>query len=157
MSPPEKTPSPIQTESASCAPCHFGIFWDATIDNGCGEWLESPYGQEAGGETCQGLHMPARGATRFASVNAGGLERAPTRNRSHRMLGISDESFMQEAAELIAEARWTPGGIPVEAVVTNDHTGHNLPSDSSLRNLILLVQAPDEEVAIASAGGRAVT
>jgi hypothetical protein len=33
----EDTYSSLQTESALCAPCHFGTFWDTTIYNSFGE------------------------------------------------------------------------------------------------------------------------
>ena len=34
---------PLIEESQFCAPCHFGVFWDALIYNSFGEWLESSY------------------------------------------------------------------------------------------------------------------
>jgi mono/diheme cytochrome c family protein len=144
VAPGEDTYSPIQTESAYCAPCHFGVFWDTTIYNSYGEWLDSPYNERGNGRSCQDCHMPALGASRFASVEAGGLERDPTQILSHRMLGIRDEVFMREAASLRALADWHSDGIEVRVTLTNDNTGHKLPSDSPLRNLILLVRGENE-------------
>jgi len=33
----------LEEESAFCAPCHFGTFWDTVVYNSFGEWLASPY------------------------------------------------------------------------------------------------------------------
>jgi nitrate/TMAO reductase-like tetraheme cytochrome c subunit len=144
VAPGEDTYTPIQTESAYCAPCHFGVFWDTVIYNSYGEWLNSPYNDPEQGQTCQDCHMPALGATYFAIPDAGGLERDPERIRSHKMLGVQDEQFMQQAASLAASTTWQDGNIRLEVEITNDNTGHKLPSDSPLRNVILLVQASDE-------------
>ncbi len=51
---------------------------------------------------------------------------------------------MQQAASLTASTTWQDGHIRLDVEITNDNTGHNLPSDSPLRNVILLVQANDE-------------
>lgn len=41
--PMEDTYLPLIAESAFCAPCHFGQFWDTVVYNSFGEWLASPY------------------------------------------------------------------------------------------------------------------
>ena len=144
VAPGEDTYSPIQTESAYCAPCHFGVFWDTTIYNSFGEWLASDYSDPEEGQTCQDCHMPARGTTHFAVADQGGLTRDPETIRSHRMLGITDPEFMRKAVSMEASADWSDEGISLSVTVTNDNTGHNFPSDSPLRNAILLVQAGDK-------------
>jgi hypothetical protein len=76
VAPGEDTYSPLQQQSRFCAPCHFGMFWDTTIYNSFGEWLESPYSAEDG-KTCQDCHMPHLGATYFALPDKGAAERDP--------------------------------------------------------------------------------
>ena len=72
VAPGEDTYSPLQRESAFCAPCHFGVFWDTVVYNSYGEWLASPYSDADTGRTCQDCHMPPLGATQFATTDAGG-------------------------------------------------------------------------------------
>ena len=72
VAPGEDTYTPIQKESAYCAPCHFGKFWEVEIYNSYGEWLDSPYSDPETGQTCQDCHMPPGLNDRFASIDAGG-------------------------------------------------------------------------------------
>jgi hypothetical protein len=144
VAPGEDTYTPIQTESLYCASCHFGVFWDTVIYNSYGEWLASPYSDPESGKTCQDCHMPPSGASHFALSEEGGLERDPDRIASHRMLGVTDEAFMQEALDLDIDATWESGVLEVEVQVANNNTGHKVPTDSPLRNVILLVGAFDE-------------
>ncbi len=59
--PMEDTYLPLIEQSAYCAPCHFGVFWDTVIYNSYGEWLDSPYSSASyeGARTCQQCHMPS--------------------------------------------------------------------------------------------------
>ncbi len=143
VAPGDDTYSPIQTESVYCAPCHFGFFWETLVYNSYGEWLASPYSDPDSGKTCQDCHMPPRGTKLFATPAAGGQERDPERIASHRMLGATDEAFMRAAATLEVEAEWAMDALALEVRVTNDNTGHKLPTDSPLRNVILVVRAFD--------------
>lgn len=143
VAPGEDTYSPLQTESQFCAPCHFGVFWDTVIYNSFGEWLASPYGDPDTGQTCQDCHMPSLGATHFARPDQGGLERDPATIPSHRMPGALDEQLLQNAVTLTVAAGWDRDAVAVEVSLTNDLTGHHVPTDSPLRHLILTVQATD--------------
>lgn len=147
VAPGEDTFSPIQRESAFCAPCHFGVFWDATIYNSFGEWLASPYSDPQTGKTCQDCHMPPSGAEYFALPEQGGVQREPHTIFSHRMPGAADEELLQNAVSLQVSARRDGETIIVDVTLTNDQTGHHVPTDSPLRQMILLVQAqePDGE------------
>jgi len=144
VAPGEDTYSPLQRQSQFCAPCHYGAFWDTLVYNSYGEWLASPYSDAGSGQTCQDCHMPPRGAAHFALADCGGLERDPATIYSHRMPGASDESLLQNAVDMRATARLEGDRITVRVDVTNDRTGHHVPTDSPLRQLILLVQATDE-------------
>jgi hypothetical protein len=143
VAPGEDTYSPWQEQSQICAPCHFGIFWDTLVYNSFGEWLESPYSDPETGQTCQDCHMPPLGVNYFARPDQGGLDRDPDTIFSHRMPGAADEELLQNAVSIEVVGRRTPEEIVVEVILTNDQTGHHVPTDSPLRQMILLVQARD--------------
>jgi len=143
VAPGEDTYSPLQQQSQFCAPCHFGIFWDTVVYNSFGEWLESPYSDPETGQTCQDCHMPPLGVTYFAIPEAGGQERDPSTIFSHRMPGASDEILLQNAVTMEINAKRQGNQILVTVSITNDQTGHHVPTDSPLRHLILLVEASD--------------
>jgi len=153
VAPGEDTYSALQTESQICAPCHFGIFWDTLIYNSFGEWLDSPYSDPEAAQTaglsesksCQDCHMPPLGVTQFVRTDKGGLQRAAETIFSHRMPGVSDEELLQNAVTLDATAEIQDGLIVVEVTITNDKTGHHVPTDSPLRQVILLVEVSDSE------------
>lgn len=141
VAPGEDTYSALQTESQYCAPCHFAVFWDTTVYNSFGEWLSSPYSDPDTGQTCQNCHMPALGVDHFARLDAGGLVRDPAAITSHRMPGAADETLLQNAVTLQANAIRQKGQVDVSVTLINDQTGHHIPTDSPLRHLILLVEA----------------
>jgi mono/diheme cytochrome c family protein len=143
VAPGEDTYSPLQARSQFCAPCHFGVFWDTVIYNSFGEWLESPYSDPETGQTCQDCHMPTLGAIHFARPDQGGLARDPATIFSHRMPGAMDEELLRNAVTLTATAQLEDEMVVVQVDITNDQTGHHVPTDSPLRHLILLVQATD--------------
>ena len=140
----EDTYSPLQTESAICAPCHYSKFWDTPIYNSFGEWLASPYRNPETGQTCQDCHMPRLGVTQFATTEAGGIEREPSTIFSHKMPGADAEYLLQNAVTMNVEAHKENDKIFVEVEIINDKTGHHVPTDSPLRHMILLVQVTDE-------------
>jgi hypothetical protein len=132
---------PLEEESAFCAPCHFGVFWDVVVYDSYGEWLRSPYSDPQTGQTCQDCHMPVTDATTFVLPEKGGLERPPGRIFDHRMPGAMDEELLQNAVALTATARFDGDAVVVQVDVTNDKTGHHVPTDFPGRHLILLVEA----------------
>jgi hypothetical protein len=145
VAPGEDTYSPIQTESAFCAPCHFAVFWDTTIYNSYGEWLQSPYSDPQSGKTCQDCHMPPLGSTQFATHEAGGLTRDPATIFSHRMPGALDIDLLQDALDLQVNMQRSEKTLEVIVSLYNDNTGHKIPTDSPLRHLLLLVEAVNNE------------
>jgi len=144
VAPGEDTYSPLQQESAFCAPCHFAVFWDTTIYNSYGEWLASPYSDPVSGKTCQDCHMPVGQADRFALVEAGGLQRDPETVFSHRMPGAADVPLLQDALTMTVSAGLEGEEVQVQVELFNDNTGHHIPTDSPLRHMILVVQAYDQ-------------
>jgi len=73
----------------------------------------------------------------------GGVERDPMTLRAHSQLGASDVEFLQNAVTLAVQTSSDAGTVLVEVAITNDKTGHHVPTDSPLRHLILLVEATD--------------
>jgi len=136
---------PLIEESAYCAPCHFGVFWDTVVYNSFGEWLESPYSDPETGKTCQNCHMPPVDYEYFVYPEKGGLHRDSNRIFSHRMPGAMDEEFLQNAVTMTATARLEGDTVVVQVDIINDKTGHHVPTDSPLRHLILLVCATDAQ------------
>ncbi len=145
VAPGEDTFSALQTESQICAPCHFGVFWDTLVYNSFGEWLESSYSDPDTGQTCQDCHMPSLGITQFARSEKGGLQRAAETIFSHRMSGAADEDLLQNAVTLDVAAQIQDEQLVVDVTITNDRTGHHVPTDSPLRHMILIVGATDPE------------
>ena len=140
---------PLIQESAFCAPCHFGVFWDTVIYNSYGEWLHSPYSDPLTGATCQECHMPAPTlidgiAMTNVAPGRGGIERDPNTLRSHAQLGASDVKFLQNAVTMEVQAISSADRVTVDVAITNDRTGHHVPTGSPLRHLILLVEAVDD-------------
>jgi len=146
--PEEDTYLPLIEESAFCAPCHYGVFWDTVIYNSYGEWLSSPYSDPLGGKTCQECHMPAPTLLEGQPITnvapgKGGIERDPATIHAHTFPGAGDETLLQNALTMDATAIYEEPRLSVRVTLTNDRTGHHVPTDSPLRQLILLVQARD--------------
>ena len=148
--PEEDTYLPVIETSEYCAPCHFAVFWDTVIYNSFGEWLHSPYSDPgfAGAKTCQQCHMPAptlldgKPMTNVAP-GTGGVERDPLTIHAHTFPGAMDEQLLQNAVSMTTTAHLGGSTVVVKVDITNDQTGHHVPTDSPLRHLILLVQTTD--------------
>jgi hypothetical protein len=144
VAPGDDTYTPIQQESQFCAPCHFGNFWDTPIYNSFGEWLDSPYSDAKTGKTCQDCHMPTGKNDHFARLDKGGVIRDPQTIFSHLMPGASDVELLQNSVTMNVDADIEGERLVVDVQIENDKTGHHVPTDSPLRQLILLVNATDE-------------
>jgi hypothetical protein len=136
---------PLESESAFCAPCHHGVFWDVLIYNSYGEWLDSPYSDPDTGQTCQNCHMAPVDYDYFTYPEQGGEIRNRSGIFSHYMPGAADPEFLAEAAQLEVEAEVRDGQLVIEATVINHNTGHKLPTDSPLRQVLLVVEAVNEQ------------
>jgi len=146
----DDTNLPLLQESRFCAPCHFGVFWDTVVYNSFGEWLDSPYSDPETGQTCQQCHMPSPtlyngdAVTNIAPGN-GGVERNPSTIHAHLQRGPNDEVFMQKSLAMNVSAAIDNNTVVVTVTITNDNTGHHIPTDSPLRHLILVVEAADSQ------------
>jgi hypothetical protein len=145
VAPGEDTYSPLQNQSQYCAPCHFGTFWDTVVYNSFGEWLDSPYSNPETGKTCQECHMPPGQNNHFARLDKGGVIRDPQTIFSHQMPGAANEELLQNAVNMDVKADRHNEQLVVTVTITNDQTGHHVPTDSPLRHLILVVRATDSQ------------
>lgn len=146
---------PLQEESAFCAPCHYGVFggvastYDVAggvvIYNSFGEWLESPYSDPETGQTCQDCHMPTVDYDYYVYPALDGLHRDPDRIHDHYMPGASDETLLQNSVTMTTTAQVEEDVVLVEVSITNDKTGHHVPTGVPLRHMILVVQATDAD------------
>lgn len=147
--PGEDIYSALQDKSQFCAPCHSGQFWDVKIYDSFGEWLRSPYNDSVSGQTCQDCHMPHTGATVFVQLPPDTTEVIPRRSPdtifSHRMPGAADQNLLENTATLDVEVRRIGERLQVTVRVINTGAGHHIPTDNPLRNMILLVQAADDQ------------
>jgi len=147
--PQEDTKLPLIAQSQFCAPCHYGIFWDIVVYNSYGEWLASPYSSPQTGKTCQTCHTPAPSVLNGQTLTnvapgKGGVERSAGAIHAHTFPGATSLELLQNALTMQVSA-WLQGEqVIVEVSLNNDNTGHHIPSDSPLRQMILLVEARDE-------------
>jgi hypothetical protein len=144
--PMEDTYLPLLKESQWCAPCHYGVFWDTLVYNSFGEWLASPYSDPKTGKTCQQCHMPAPTMLNEQPITnvapgKGGVERDPSTIPAHTFPGASSTELLQNAVFMKVSGQRTGGRMIVKVSIVNDRTGHDVPTDSPLRQMILLVQA----------------
>jgi mono/diheme cytochrome c family protein len=145
VAPGEDTYSPLQKQSQYCAPCHFGVFWNTVVYNSFGEWLDSPYSNPETGKTCQDCHMPPGLNNHFARPDKGGVIREPQTIFSHLMPGAANDQLLQNAVDMDVKADRNGERLVVTVTITNDRTGHHVPTDSPLRHLILIVKANDSQ------------
>jgi hypothetical protein len=145
--------SPLESRSEFCAPCHYGVFGGVVgvgrvtggtvIYNSYGEWLDSPYSDPKTGKTCQDCHMPVSPAKYFAFPERGGMTRDYATLHDHTMSGAADEKLLQNTVTLTSTARREGDKLRVEVNITNDKTGHHVPTDVPIRSMILVVEAVD--------------
>ncbi len=87
--------------------------------------------------------MPPVENNYFVFPEQGGLERDYKPVRNHLMPGITDEALMQNAVTMETSAQLVGDAVLVEVSVTNDQTGHHVPTGAPLRHIMLVVQARD--------------
>ena len=150
------TYSPLETQSEYCAACHYGVFGGVTgagtvtggtvIYNSYGEWLNSPYSNPTTGKTCQDCHMPAEPGVNYITLpEKGGNERDYVAVHDHTMPGGSDPLLMKEAVSMKSQAVHIGNQLKVDVSIINDKTGHDVPTDSPSRSVMLIIQAVDAQ------------
>ena len=140
-----------QLKSEVCAACHQDandLHEDWTFESPDAiiseptylEWLDSPYADpesELHAE-CVDCHMAATNAD--VACDRTTLDRPDGDVRSHRILGTTAE-FLENALSMTMEAEIVGDSVEVEVAITNDQTGHHVPTGVTIRNMILLVEA----------------
>lgn len=144
---------PLLSESKVCAACHYGVLGGVvgndTVTGGTliyssyAEWLDSPYSNPQTGKTCQDCHMPKADANFMVFPERGGIVRDYFEFHNHKMLGIDNEQFLKDAVTMTSRAGRENNLLNVEVNVRNDKTGHSVPTDSPIRQMILVVEAFD--------------
>ena len=89
--------------------------------------------------------MPPVDYEYFVFPDKGGLQRDPNRIHNHLMPGVNDLELMQNAVTMETKAEIVDGELKVDVAITNDNTGHHVPTGSPYRHMILLVTVEDSE------------
>jgi len=147
--------SPLQAKSEYCAPCHYGVFGGVVghnsvsggvlIYNSYGEWLNSPYSDPETGKTCQQCHMQVVDENYFAFPEKGGIQRDYFGFHNHTMPGASDQQLLQNSVTIKSQAQHQGDQLTVVVQITNDQTGHHIPTDVPIRQMLLIVEAFDAD------------
>jgi hypothetical protein len=128
-------------QSALCAACHQASFWGVPIYESFAEWKASPYAAE--GRTCQSCHMKPDGITTNVAPGRGGVVRPAGTIATHRFEGAMSPSLLQSAAQIGVAFTRSGDRLRVSVTVENTGAGHQLPTGSPLREMLLLVDATD--------------
>ncbi len=141
--------SPYAAEGVTCQACHMP-------PSGGTSTLTSPCAPAAGGDL-EGLVCRARACVECHRKPADDPARNPLPDftlipdrpastiHTHRMTGVTDEAFMRSAVAMTVTATQGPDGVLVDVAITNIAAGHHIPTDSPLRNMILVVTARDAQ------------
>lgn len=104
------------------------------------EWRDSAYANpnSASFATCIDCHMAPNTATLACNLPVG-YARTPGQLRSHAIEGTTPR-FLDNAVTLGLVASRTGDELVVDVTVTNDQTGHHVPTGVTIRNMVLLVE-----------------
>ncbi len=86
--------------------------------------------------------MPPADYEYFIYPEQGGQPR-PGQLHVHTMPGAADEALLRNAVTMTTTATLLGNRLIVDVSVTNDKTGHHVPTDSPLRHAMLVVTASD--------------
>jgi hypothetical protein len=129
-------------QSEFCAACHQASFWGVPIYESFAEWKASPYAAE--GKTCQSCHMKPDGVTTNFAPGRGGITRSAQAIATHRFEGAVSQPLLRSAARLTMDFTRSGDRVRVSVTVENTGAGHRLPTDSPLREVLLVVETTDE-------------
>jgi hypothetical protein len=153
-----------QLKSEICAACHQdandlqknhdfenGIISEPTYL----EWDATPYADpesELHAE-CVDCHMAATNAD--VACDRTTLDRPDGDVRSHEILGTTAQ-FLENALSMSMEAEIVGDSVEVVVAITNDQTGHHVPTGVTIRNMILLVEASQDGEALEHTGNTVI-
>jgi hypothetical protein len=147
---------PFQSTSEFCAACHHGVMGGVVsnmkvtggvvVYNSYGEWKDSPWSDPQTGNTCQDCHMPTKNTPFSVRPEMGGMERPAGAYHDHTMTGPSSSLALMWNAVTMKSAATRDGDLlRVEVDITNDKTGHAVPTDAPIRSVMLIVEARDDQ------------
>jgi FlgD Ig-like domain len=107
------------------------------------EWADSPYGDPESPlfASCVDCHMPSYGA--IHACNEIPPDRDPETIRHHRIEGTT-APFLDNSVTLTCTGDVAGDSLHVHVSILNDLTGHSVPTGLPLRNMVLLVEAWNE-------------
>jgi hypothetical protein len=73
----------------------------------------------------------------------GGIERDYVELHDHYMPGASDEKLLQNSVTMKSKTNRAGDRLNLEVSITNDQTGHHIPTDAPIRQMLLVVEAVD--------------
>lgn len=89
--------------------------------------------------------MPPVDYDYFVYPEKGGLIREDFEIHNHDMPGINDLEFMQDSLTMTTTTGLVGDQLAVQVDITNDNTGHHVPTGAPQRHMILVVRALDSE------------
>ncbi len=137
------TYSPLYRSSYYCASCHEGTLFGTKAYETFSEWSTSSYARR--GVECQHCHMQPDGVMRNFAPGHGGIDRDPATLATHHFAGSADESLLRSSVDLRLFARQEGNLIRAAVSVRSVNVGHRLPTGSPDRNMLLLIQATDDQ------------
>lgn len=147
---------PFQSTSEFCAACHHGVMGGVVSDmkvvggvlvyNSYGEWKDSPWSDPQTGKTCQDCHMPTKNTPYSVHPEKGGNARPAGAYHDHTMTSpTTSQSLMWNAVTMKSDAKRDGDLLRVNVDITNDKTGHAVPTDAPIRSVMLIVEARDAQ------------
>lgn len=133
-------PSKLITQSQFCKDCHqYTNPLGVPIYNTYAEWFYSDYNTGSNITTCQDCHMPV-----YTGRSARNSDIRPN-VYDHTFYGGNSASFLKECATVDIDSTIDAEEINIEVTVKNERVGHNLPANSGLRELVLIVRLKGPE------------
>jgi hypothetical protein len=129
--------SPVHTSALACISCHeYTNSQGLAVLTTYTEWKESHYGKESAG--CQSCHMArVQGNAVDPSVKSGGNLQL----NLHEIPGSHSVTQLNKAVRAQMNTTHQGGELKVSISVVNQGAGHNVPTGSPLRQLILELTA----------------
>ena len=146
--------SPYAAEGVTCQACHTPPSGKtSTLTSPCAPakpdltGLRDLSGLVCRARACVECHRkPADDQTRNPLPDFTLIPNRPAETiHTHKMTGVTDEAFMRSAVAMTVTATQGPDGVLVEVAVANVAAGHDIPTDSPMRNMILVVTAQDAQ------------
>ena len=109
--------SSLLKKSIICAPCHYGKYYDTLVYPSYDEWSKS-----GSKKSCQDCHF---------------------KEKDHQLK--IDKSFLSQSIDLKINTRLNRKHLSLEVAITNTGARHFYPTGHPIRNMILTIQAWDQD------------